>query len=102
MTELLEIEFDGSNDYQKLLTKIEWIVNYLIEKDLERLFWMLYRIDVSEQKIKNTLDLSGPDNASLAIATLVLEREIEKAKTRKSYKSSKTNETDPMDQEERW
>ena len=57
-----------------------WIINYLIDRDIERLFWMLYRIDVSEKKVKSTLDYTGPDDAGRALAKLVLEREIKRPK----------------------
>lgn len=99
--EIAEVNTNSEDAYQKLLDKIAWVIDYLIEKDIERLFWMLYRIDVSEKKVRETLDFQGPDNAAMALAELVLEREIEKAKTRASFKSQVYNNTID-DEEERW
>ncbi len=59
------------------------IINYLLEKDFERLLQAMYRIDVSEKKFKAVF--SHDENVAEAIAKLVLERELEKVAFRKKY-----------------
>lgn len=100
--EIAEIKVDtGDQGYEALLDKVTWVIDYLIEKDMERLFWMLYRIDVSEKKVRDTLVLGGPDNAARSLAELVVEREIQKAITRASFKQA-TPDISLDNDEERW
>ncbi|MCH8330020.1 MAG: hypothetical protein IH946_01350 [Bacteroidetes bacterium] len=56
-------------------------ISYLVEKNPEKLKWVLYRIDVSIEKI----------------ADLIIGRQLEKMKTREGYSNDETN-----DDEERW
>ncbi len=60
-------------------------VYYLIEHDLERLFSILYRLDVNEQKVHNALKLENIIPPALAIARLIINRQKEKARTRLLY-----------------
>ena len=75
-----------SND-EELLKLIEELVTELVNHDFERLLLMLYRLDVSEQKVKQAIDTAGPANASRNIAELILAREKEKAVSREQYKT---------------
>ena len=100
--EIAEVEVnDVDTGYEALVEKVEWMINYLIDKDIDRLFWMLYRIDVSEQKVRATLDYTGPDNAARSLAELVIEREVQKAITRANFKDKSFN-SQIEDDEERW
>lgn len=76
-----------SND-EELLKLIEELVTELVNHDFERLLLMLYRLDVSEQKVKQAIDAAGPANASRNIAELILAREKEKAVSREQYKTN--------------
>lgn len=75
-----------SND-EELLKLIEELVTELVNHDFERLLLMLYRLDVSEQKVKQAIDAAGPTNASRNIAELIMAREKEKAVSREQYKT---------------
>lgn len=75
-------EDDG---YQKLLDYLTEEVAHLIEFDFERLLFILYRIDVSEQKVKKAIAESGLDEAPGKIAELIIERQIQKVKTRTEF-----------------
>ena len=70
-----------------ILALIERLVQELIDSDFEKLLLLLYRIDVNEKKVKEAIDLAGPEKASLSIAKLILEREKQKAASREKYKS---------------
>jgi hypothetical protein len=64
-----------------LISRIE----ELAEKDMERLMGALYRIDVSERKLKETLVNHPPENFAPVIADLIIERQLEKAESRKKF-----------------
>ena len=60
-------------------------IDHLIEHDFAGLVQMLYRVDVSEEKLKQTLlDFSEKD-ASDIIAVMILERLALRIQTRKQY-----------------
>ena len=73
------------DDYQKILDYLTEEVAHLMEYDFERLLYILYRIDVSEQKVKLATAESGLNEAPRKIAELIIQRQIEKVKTRKEY-----------------
>jgi hypothetical protein len=72
--------------------------NQLIQKDFQKLVTLLYRIDVSEAKLKYLLQLQRDENAGNIIAKLIIERQIEKMKSRQQF--SKHN--DDISEEEKW
>lgn len=59
-------------------------VLYLLERDFERLLQSLYRIDVPEQRFKESLVSDDPAGQ---IADLMLKRELMKVETRRWYAS---------------
>ena len=62
-------------------------IDELIQKDFERLIFLLYKIDVSEKKLKQILKEQAGKNAGKIIAELVIERQQQKiiARTSKNY-----------------
>ena len=65
---------------QLLIRRIE----ELLRHDIEKLKWILYRIDVNEKKLYETLQNSEADAATI-MADLIIERQIEKAESRKKF-----------------
>ena len=64
----------------------EWLtreISILLDRDFQHLLNVLYRIDVSEEKVKQAF--AGKDPA-YAIAGLIIERELKKVETRKKYR----------------
>jgi len=76
---------------EQLLKLVEQYVQELIDTDFEKLLLVLYRLDVSEKKVKQALEINGAEKASNSIAKLILEREKEKAETRKKFSSGNTD-----------
>ncbi|MEZ4916555.1 MAG: hypothetical protein R2836_06170 [Chitinophagales bacterium] len=76
---------------EQLLKLVEQYVQELIDTDFEKLLLVLYRLDVSEKKVKQALEINGAEKASNSIAKLILEREKEKAETRKNFSSGNTD-----------
>ncbi len=63
-------------------------IKYLLDFDPEKMKYILYRIDINEQKVLETLSAYPLHEAVLHIAEMILQREIQKAITRKQYHSS--------------
>lgn len=72
-------------------------VNQLIQHDFNLLVSILYRIDVSEQKLKQILKDNPDADAGLVIARLMIERQKQKIRAREDFKT-KAEDTE----EEKW
>ena len=72
-------------DYNELVKELTRAIEYLIEKDFEKLMHILYRIDVSESKVKQVFGLE--QDVAKQIAMLIIEREKQKVITRAKYRS---------------
>ena len=81
----------------ELGNRLAEIINHLINSDFSRLVGILYRVDVSEQKLKSLLKQYPDAAAGSIIASLILERQEQKIESKKQFGSS-TTESD----EERW
>lgn len=71
-------------NYDELVKELARAVQYLIDKDFEKLMQILYRIDVSEAKVKAAFGLER--DVAEQIALLIIEREQQKVITRAKYK----------------
>lgn len=72
-------------------------INQLILKDFEYLVSLLYRIDVDENKLRSILEDHPQEDAATSIATLIIERQIQKIQSRKKFTRPRTE-----DDEELW
>jgi len=63
--------------------KIEW----LIQKDFNKLIALLYRIDVSESRLRLLLQENQGKDSPALIARLIIERIRQKIETRRKYSS---------------
>jgi len=77
--------------------KLVSYINNLIYHDFEKLIRILYRLDVSEKKLKETLASSSTD-AGVLITEMIIERQMQKIKTRLQYSEENKNISD----EEKW
>lgn len=69
---------------QKLFGELSAYVNHLIQTDFNYLVHLLYRIDVSEKKLKEYLKSKPDEDAGNLIAQMMIERQVEKIRTRNS------------------
>lgn len=74
--------------YEDWMRELAAAINHLIETDFTRLVNILYRLDVSEPRLKQLLQQEAGTNAGELIATLMLERQLEKINTRNRYRAS--------------
>jgi hypothetical protein len=74
---------------EKLDTQsLEQAINELIKNDFSRLVQILYRIDVSEAKLKNILSSNPNEDAGKLIAQVVLGRLAATKKARESFNTA--------------
>jgi hypothetical protein len=93
-------EFDltpGKWNREEFTLQLARIIEELIARDFPRLINILYRLDVDEQKLKNELKDNPGSPAGLQIANLIVERQLEKLKTRKQ-----TDKNVDIPDNERW
>jgi hypothetical protein len=77
-----------TNDKQQLAQALAEGINQLIQTDFARLINILYRIDISEKTLKETLEQQADEDAGLLIARLVIERQLQKQQMRTRFKIS--------------
>lgn len=94
----LEMDLPGNICREELKEKLSFYINYLIEKDFHKLVSILYRIDVSETKLKTLLNDNPGEDARKIIAELIIERQLQKIKTRQQFNQGNSTISD----EEAW
>lgn len=82
-----EITFSGNElmAYDELKNQIAPLLFELHQNKIHSFQSLLYRIDISEKKIRELMDDSAKDNFSSALAEAVIQREFQKVLTRKYF-----------------
>jgi hypothetical protein len=78
-----------AGEKQKLFEVLVVYLNRLLENDFSRLVQILYRVDVDEAKLKRMLNNNTGQDAAGIIASLLIEREEQKALSRKIHSANK-------------
>lgn len=78
---------EETEPWEQLRKLVAERVLYMMENDVEHFKYVLYRLDINEQKVKQVLAESPYGEAANGIADLILKREMEKAQTRQQYNS---------------
>ncbi len=94
----MALELPEKISFTELEEKLSAEVNLLIQTNFEKLVSLLYRIDVSEKKLKTLLHNNANENAGKIIAALIIERQLEKMALRKKFTKDSKGESD----QERW
>lgn len=84
--------------YSELLQKIASSINYLIDNDFSLLISLLYRLDISEKKLKQLLSEPTKTTAGEIIAEMIIKRQLQKVESRKAFKKN----TPDIPEEEKW
>jgi len=79
---------------QQLITEI----SHLIQSDFNRLISSLYRLDVSETKLKTLLQQNPAGDAAIIITDLIIERQLQKIKSRRQF----SRRDDNINEEDKW
>lgn len=82
----------------ELKEKLSGHINYLIQTNFQKLVSLLYRVDVSEQKLKSLLKEYPDSDAGKVIADLIIERQLQKIKSRQQF-SQRDND---IEESEKW
>jgi protein involved in sex pheromone biosynthesis len=88
MNKALEVDLPARISDQELKVRLTAHINHLINHDFEKLVSVLYRIDVSEEKLKTVLKENPDEDAGKIIADLIIERQLQKINSRKETKSN--------------
>jgi hypothetical protein len=72
-------------------------IRYLLENDFHKLISILYRMDVSEGKLRGLLQDNPDKDAAELIAVLMLERAVKRQKTKEEFEQKQ-----PDDDTEEW
>jgi len=86
----MEIDLPDNLSSELLKEKLSQYINYLIVNDFQKLVSILYRIDVSEAKLKYLLKENAETNAAPIIAELIIERQLQKIKSREDFRRDST------------
>lgn len=62
-------------------------IRELLDKNVERLLSMLYRVDLSQKRLDEIFENGSKDDIALKIAEAVIDRQLQKIKTREFYKN---------------
>ena len=85
----------ANNDH--IREQIIALVNTFINEDFYSLLQLLYQIDVSENKIRCCLQNDTDKLSADIIADLIIERQLQKIKSRKAF-----SKNDTFSDEEKW
>ena len=88
----------GKITAEEMRSQLTAHINYLIEHDFQKLVSILYRVDVNEPKLKNLLKENPGEDAGLIIADLIIERQLQKIKSRQEFRRDDNQIAD----EEKW
>lgn len=94
----LAIELPVNSSFAQLKEQLTQHINHLINTDFEKLIFYLYRIDVHEERMKQLLQQQEGENAASLIAQLIIDRQLQKIKSRAEFNAAPTDQSN----EERW
>jgi hypothetical protein len=81
--QLPEIKEDFSEE--KAVAVLTKAISQLMDRNLERLLQVCYRIDLAENKLKQILHESEPDSVAADLAKALWERQMQKVEIRRRY-----------------
>jgi hypothetical protein len=85
----LEIELTSNASNDEIRSALTDRINYLITHDFNKLVAILYRIDINEKVLRRKLETEEKD-AGAVIAEMIIERQIEKSKTKEQSRSNES------------
>ena len=94
----IDAELPMQASFHLFRIKLAAYISGLINDDFEKLVRLLYRLDVSEKKLKTLLTTEVNTDTGNIIADLIIERQVQKIQTRKQF--SQPDEAIP--DEDKW
>lgn len=93
----LEIDLPENISFDLLKERLSSHINFLIQSDFQKLVSILYRVDVSEFKLKNLLKENQGFDAANIITDLIIERQLQKIKSRQEHRNDEN-----VSEDEKW
>jgi hypothetical protein len=75
-TQALAKQFGVSRTDGDLRAQIAKVLAHMLDRDIQGLFTMFYRLDIGESKVRRVFDEVPPPDVPDALTTLVIEREV--------------------------
>ena len=97
LNEVIHSQADDVLSRPNLKEQLTTAINEMIIHDFDTLIQLLYRMDVSEAKLKDMLHQHASEDAAGIIAELVMERQQQKIEARKMFKPA-----EDIPEEEKW
>ncbi|HET9056682.1 MAG TPA: hypothetical protein VFN30_07535 [Chitinophagaceae bacterium] len=94
----LAMELPEKITFEELEEKLSAYINHLINTNFQHLIFILYKIDISETKLKQLIRENTTENAGKIIARLIIERQNQKIEYKKQFGKS----TNQNSAEEKW
>ena len=85
------------SSHENWMKELAAAINRLIQTDFTALVNILYRLDVSEARLKQVLTAQAGVDAGELIAALMVERQLEKARARNRFRQQ-----DDIPDDEKW
>ena len=95
---IMAITLPEQIDVDEVHRKLSTHINQLIKHDFQGLLFLLYKIDVDENKLKTHLAANAQNDAGNIIATLIIERIIQRETSKKQFSNNPPGD----DNEEKW
>ncbi len=86
----IEWEEQGIDFYQSIIDKVSPVIEKLIRQGGGKVEQLLYKIDVSEKKVKETFNSTLETDPAVIFTHLIIERELQKVVFRLVYSKSLT------------
>lgn len=97
LSQQFDIELLPDDSMKVLKNKLSDRLNYMIEQDFHALVHLLYRIDIDEFTLKQTLEENRDKDAGKLIAEMIIQRQLDKIELRKL-----TKKDEDIDEEDKW
>jgi hypothetical protein len=93
----MEIDLPDNISFDLLKEQLSSHINFLIQSDFQKLVSILYRVDVSESKLKHLLKENQGFDAASIITDLIIERQMQKIRSRKEHRNDEN-----ISDDEKW
>ena len=93
----MEIDLPENISFDLLKEQLSSHINFLIQSEFQKLVSILYRVDVSESKLKHLLKENQGYDATNIIADLIIERQLQKIKSRQEHRNNEN-----ISDDEKW
>lgn len=85
----IQLAIEQNPSYPEICTAMEQVLDWLFERDRQKLMQLLYRIDIPEQKLKEALEGNSSSPVVELLAALIVRREAQKVIIRHYYQQNR-------------